>query len=160
MKKSMLPALTALALLVPLVFQGCGSKPTATTRAGQTAVTAPVLTQPESTAPGVPFQQETFVNRRVINYVSSDPANNSLLTTPPQEVIIYFSKGLGAGSFIDVTREGVTAASGPVAVATDTRSMSVPVAAGLTGNYKVKYAAYFASGYYEEGSFGFSVQVP
>jgi methionine-rich copper-binding protein CopC len=160
MNRSALLAMTALALLAATVLQGCGSQPRASTRAGAPAVTAPETTQPESTAPPVPFQQERFVNRRVINYVSSDPANNALLTTPPQEVIIYFSKGLGAGSFIDVTREGVTAVAGPVVTAPDTRSMSVPVAAGLTGNYKVKYAAYFASGYYEEGSFGFSVQVP
>ena len=79
---------------------------------------------------------------------------------PVDEVTIYFSKGLGAGSFINVSREGLEVMTGSVVVALDNRSMYVPVAAGVTGNYKVKYAAYFATGYYEEGSFGFSVNIP
>ena len=150
------------ALLVAALVSGCGAgkdsgRDTGSLPAGRSSAPAEV----EDTAPPAPqFVQETFANRRTINYVSSDPPNNALLGAPPERVTINFSKALGAGSFIEVNRDGMKATSGQVIVAPDNRSMYVPVAAGLTGNYKVTYAAYFASGYYEEGSFGFSVKLP
>ena len=158
--------LLVLAACIAMILQGCGGAATRSSRSTGPASTEPSSsaatgTQPQSAAPPTPpFVQESFVNRRTINYVSSDPANNSLLQVPPERVTIYFSKGLAAGSFIEVTTNGRSCATGQVYVAPDTLSMYVPVAAGVTGNYKVKFAAYFSSGYYEEGSFGFSVKIP
>lgn len=149
-------ALAAAALLAMpvLAFAGCGPGPSGAPAGGSTA-------PPETAAVEVPpFHQQAFSERRTINYVASEPANNSLITVPVERVTLRFSKPLGAGSFIDVTRDGMKVNTGQVVVAPDNRSMHVPVAAGLTGNYAVKYAAYFYSGYYEEGSFGFSVNVP
>lgn len=151
-------ALAAAALLAMpvLAFAGCGPGPSGAPAGGSTA-------PPETAPPAVevpPFHQQAFSERRTINYVASEPANNSLITVPVERVTLRFSKPLGAGSFIDVTRDGMKVNTGQVVVAPDNRSMHVPVAAGLTGNYAVKYAAYFYSGYYEEGSFGFSVNVP
>jgi len=147
------------------VIQGCGAgdKPgtrKSTPKSSQPSVSSPDSAEAESSAPAAPFTQQSFANRTTINYVSSDPPNNALLVSAPQRVTLNFSKALGAGSFIDVTREGMKVNTGQVVVAPDNRSMYVQVAAGLTANYAVKYAAYFASGYYEEGSFGFSVKVP
>ena len=160
MRKPIRPVALIVALGL-LALHGCGSG--AVTEKAVESVPQPsaeeTTLQESSTAPAEPFVQEQFVNRRTINYVSSEPSNNALLTTPPANVTIRFSKGLGAGSFIEVTREERPVTSGPVVIAPDNLSMTVPVAAGVTGNYKVKYAAYFFSGYYEEGSFGFSVQV-
>ncbi len=155
-----LMAVAALALI-----HGCGAADKPGTlenprKSSQPALSSPDSAEVESSAPEAPFTQQSFANRRTINYVSSDPLNNALLVSAPQRVSINFSKALGAGSFIDVTREGMKATTGQVVVAPDNRSMYVQVAAGLTGNYAVKYAAYFASGYYEEGSFGFSVKIP
>lgn len=155
----------AAALLVALA--GCGSgtgevsESSAPPMSAAEEVEAEVRAEEEAAnaAASSTFVQETFTNRRTINYVSSDPPNNALLASPPAEVRINFSKGLGAGSFIDVTRADMKVNAGQVMISDDNLSMHVPVAAGVTGNYKVKYAAYFASGYYEEGSFGFSVQV-
>jgi methionine-rich copper-binding protein CopC len=142
------------------VVQGCGGGDRAE-KAGKSGpvVDLPEETSPDTSLPAPPFVQEQFVNRRTINFVSSEPPNNALLTAPPGYVTIRFSKGLGAGCFINVKREGFEVTTGPVAIASDNLSMTVPVAAGVTGNYKVTYAAYFFSGYYEEGSFGFSVNV-
>lgn len=156
-----LVVLAVISALCPAILQGCGrAKEKKTALSSRPASTEPATDRQAGTAPPTqPFVQQDFVNRRVINYVSSDPANNSLLSAPPERVTIYFSKMLGAGSFIEVTMEGLNVATGQVFVAQDSRSMYVPVAAGVTGNYKVKYAAYFASGYYEEGSFGFSVKI-
>ncbi len=157
--------LLVLATCIAVILQGCGGAPTRSSRSTAPASTEPSSSattgsQPQSTAPAPPFVQESFVNRRTIDYVSSDPANNSLLQVPPERVTIHFSKGLAAGSFIEVTTDGRSCATGQVYVAPDTLSMYVPVTAGVTGNYKVKFAAYFSSGYYEEGSFGFSVKIP
>ena len=158
--------LLVLTACIALIFQGCEGAATRSSSSTTPASTQPSSSattgsQPKSTAPPAPpFVQESFVNRRMINYVSSDPANNSLLQAPPERVTIHFSKGLAAGSFIEVTTDGRSCATGQVYVAPDTLSMYVPVAAGVTGNYKVKFAAYFSSGYYEEGSFGFSVKIP
>lgn len=154
-------AVLVMAVAALAVIQGCGAGEKAGTRKGtQPAVSSPDPAGAESSAPVAPFTQQSFANRRTINYASSDPPNNALLSTAPQRVTINFSKALGAGSFIDVTREGMKVNTGQIVVTPDNRSMYVQVAAGLTGNYAVKYAAYFASGYYEEGSFGFSVKIP
>jgi methionine-rich copper-binding protein CopC len=159
--RKLVPVLVVLAALGLVLLEGCGAKEeTDRAHSSRPVTSAPEPPLVESTAPPAPFAQENFVNRRTINYVASDPPNNALLSTPVDEVTIYFSKGLGAGSFINVSREGLEVMTGSVVVALDNRSMYVPVAAGVTGNYKVKYAAYFATGYYEEGSFGFSVNIP
>ncbi len=159
------PARTAAALallafaavaLYALILPGCGreeqGRPAVPADRGSGATAS-------TSAPPAAFNQQTFVNRRTINYVASEPANNSLSPVPVEEVILYFSKPLGAGSFIDVMKDGLKVNAGQVMVAPDNRSMHVPVAAGVTGNYTVRYAAYFYSGYYEEGSFGFSVYI-
>lgn len=160
MRKRSLPALVVIAALCLAAVNGCGSGERAEKAAKSSAgVEMSEETAPDTNPPPPPFVQEQFVNRRTINHVSSDPANNALLTTPPGYVTIRFSKGLGAGCFINVKREGLEVTNGPVVIASDNLSMTVPVAAGVTGNYKVTYAAYFFSGYYEEGSFGFSVNL-
>jgi methionine-rich copper-binding protein CopC len=155
-------ALSLVLLVLTALLTGCGDGGRADKAGTQAQVdhsSAPAQDE-ESVPPAQPFVQQNFTQRRTINYVSCDPPNNALLSSPPERVTINFSKGLGAGSFIEVTRDGMRANRGQVMLTTDNRSMYVEVAAGLTGNYQVRYAAYFASGYYEEGSFGFSVKLP
>ena len=120
---------------------------------------APASTSPAS-APAPQFTQQNFTEKRTINYASCEPPNNALLNSPPQKVSVSFTKELAAGSYIEVTRDGKEVQYGPVEMSLDSRSMSTAVYAGTTGNYKVRYWAYFASGYYEVGTFGFSVLLP
>lgn len=153
-------SLVALATLAT-VFCGCGSSGGNGGSTERSAVSSPpASTAPASTVPPAPFEQQMFTERRTINYAGSEPANNSVTGAPVEKVTISFSKPLGAGSFIEVTKDGLKVNAGQVVVAPDNLSMHVPVAAGVTGNYAVKYAAYFSSGYYEEGAFGFSVRIP
>ncbi len=152
----------AVLLAVAGLLAGCGGGDGAGTAKGTAPVdhsSAPAEVE-DTAPPAQPFVQQNFTLRRTINFVSCDPQNNALLSAPPGRVTINFSKPLGAGSFIEVTRDGMRANKGQVILSTDNRTMYVDVAAGITGNYQVKYAAYFASGYYEEGSFGFSVNLP
>ncbi|MFH1151145.1 MAG: copper resistance protein CopC [Actinomycetota bacterium] len=144
--------LTVLVLAIALV-PGCGG-------AKQPQASAPRSSAPESTEPPPPpFVQESFTEVRAINYASSEPPNNALLTAPIPAVFINFSKGLSAGSFIEVTRDGLSVTTGANVLTPEARTMYVPVNTNVTGNYAVKYAAYFPSGYYEEGRFGFSVKL-
>lgn len=106
-----------------------------------------------------PFVKESFSERRTIHFVSSDPANNSLLTIPPARVSITFDYDLGGGSFMSVKRDELDVTRGPMVMSPDRRTLSAEVEAGVTGNYAVDYAAYFSDGYYEEGRFGFSVHL-
>ncbi len=134
---------------------GCGES-----EEPETKKTSP-KSEPVSTAPPAPpFQQQTFENVKSAHYVSSDPANNALLTSPPAQVTIFFNFNLGTNNYIKVTRDGADVNSGALAVAPDKLSMSQPVSAGTTGNYKVDYQASWPDGSYHFGSFGFSVQLP
>jgi methionine-rich copper-binding protein CopC len=147
-------------LLAVVLVSGCGGGATSP------QASAPRSSSPADSAPGTsqapaeaPFVQENFSERRAINFASSEPANNTLLTAPTPAVFINFTRGLAAGSFIEVTRDGMSVTTGANVLTPEARTMYVPVDTGTTGNYKVKYAAYFSSGYYEEGYFGFSVKL-
>jgi methionine-rich copper-binding protein CopC len=137
---------------------GCGS---GSPRVAETteSTSPPEHTAPPPAEPPPPFQQENFTLRRTINFVGTEPENNQLLTSPVDGVTIYFSHNLGSGTFAKVTRNGLEVNDGPMEIAMDLRSVRAPVKADVTGNYKVEFAAYFSDGYYEEGSFGFSVNL-
>ncbi len=142
-------------LLMGVVFGviGCGDN-----EEPEVVKTSPKSTTSVETAS--PFQQQTFENIKSAHYVSSDPANNALLVSPPGQVTIYFNFNLGTNNYIKVNRDGKDVNSGTLTVAADRLSMSQPVDAAATGNYKVEYQASWPDGSYHFGSFGFSVQLP
>ncbi|MBU4175961.1 MAG: hypothetical protein KKB90_10385 [Actinobacteria bacterium] len=159
MRKVLAVVLLALMISAALVCAGCGEKEESKTPEKVTRETPPeeVADEPEETAPAEEFVQEQFTFRSCINFVRVEPSNNQLLTTPVETVTAYFSHDLGGGSFIEVTRDGITVVDGPMVIAPDLRSVSVKVKADRTGNYKVAFTPYYPSGYYETGKSGFSV---
>lgn len=118
---------------------------------------------PEATAgvsPGVTiFHPQTFTAIKSAHFVSSEPANNAVLTTAPSNVKVNFNFDLAANSKITVTRGGVDVTAGSTTIATDKLSMSVPVSARQTGNYQVNYTGCWPDQSCHNGSFGFSVQL-
>lgn len=105
------------------------------------------------------FEQHMFDNIKSPHYVSSTPANNTLLTESPTEVNIAFDFDLAGESTITVTRDGENVTRGGSTIAGDARSMRVPIDADKTGNYAVKYTACWPDESCHEGSFGFSVKL-
>ena len=152
MRKVLAVVLLALMISAALVCAGCGEK-----EEPKTPEKVIEETPPEETAPVEEFVQEQFSFRSCINFVRIEPSNNQLLTTPVETVTAYFSHDLGGGSFIEVTRNGISVVDGPMVIAPDLRSVSVKVKADRTGNYKVAFTPYYPSGYYETGKSGFSV---
>jgi methionine-rich copper-binding protein CopC len=106
------------------------------------------------------FKQESFDNIKSAHYVSSDPANNALLTKTPAKVTVKFNFNLATGSKISVSRDGNDVTSGSTQISTDKLSMSTQVNANKTGNYKVSYTACWPDGSCHDGSFGFSIELP
>lgn len=161
-RTSMLVLIVVLILGLAVLSIGCGTsdqEEKKTTPATSPKATAP-KSQPATTPSQQPFQQQTFENIKSAHYVSSDPANNALLTTPPQTVSISFNFNLGTNNWITVKKDGVSVVTGGLTIAPDKLSMSVPVNANATGNYLVDYQASWPDGSYHFGSFGFSVQLP
>jgi hypothetical protein len=111
-------------------------------------------------APTAQFTQEKFENIKSAHYVSSDPANNQLLTAPTPSVTIKFNFVLADNSQIDVKRNGASVAAGPVQYAADKLSMTLPIDGSSTGNYAVTYTACWPDRSCHDGSFGFSIQLP
>ena len=142
-----------------LSFMGCGSESGSEQDGGieEQTITAPgEKTQGEET-----FVQEDFRETRALHFVSSQPANNALLSAPPQQVMLTFTKELTPPSEIEVTCEGsdVTTAS-TTSISEDGLRLSVPIDAARTGNYQVEYSVTWTDGRSDTGSFGFSVQLP
>lgn len=125
------------------------------------SIRTPIEAPPPSTqtATIVPFQAQTFTQTKAAHFVSSEPANNTVLTAPPTSVKINFNFDLAPPSKITVTRDGMDVASGQTTIAADKLSMSVPINAQQTGNYQVNYTACWPDKSCHNGSFGFSVQV-
>ncbi|MBU1670036.1 MAG: copper resistance protein CopC [Actinobacteria bacterium] len=157
--KKLVCVLSALLLLSAVVMvAGCGEDKTTQTT---TPETTPVEETTPSTAPSTrPFTQQIFENIKAAHYVSSSPENNQLLTTPPTAVTINFNFNLGTQNSIGVSRDGTSVTTGPLTVAPDKLSMSVPIDGNATGNYRVDYAASWPDGSSHNGMFGFSVQLP
>lgn len=106
------------------------------------------------------FQQETFDNIKSAHYVSSDPANSTLLTSVPSKVTLNFNFNLEAGSKISVAIDGNDVTKGTTQISSDKLSMSRNINADQTGNYKVTYTGCWPDGSCHSGSFGFSVKLP
>lgn len=153
MRRFIILIATLILLAGALVTSGCGSEKTA-------EETAPAATAPATTPAAQPFAQQTFENVKSAHYVSSDPDNNQLLTSPPAAVTIFFNFNLGTENTISVTREGMPVATGPLTVAPDKLSMSIPIDASTTGNYRVDYIASWPDRSRHSGMFGFSVKLP
>jgi hypothetical protein len=158
--------LTASIMMVLLVsavvaVAGCGNGEESNMSVSTTreATTDAPEEAPEEPPPAEEFVQEQSAFRSCINFVRIEPANNQLVTTPVDTVTAYFSHDLGGGSFIEVTRDGISVVDGPMVIGPDLRSVSVKVKADRTGNYKVAFTPYFPSGYYETGKSGFSVKL-
>ena len=145
-----------LMISVVLVCAGCGEEEESITPEKVTRETIPEEV-PEEAEPAEEFIQEQFTFRSCINFVRVEPSHNQLLITPVDTVAAFFSHVLGGGSFIEVTRDGISVVDGPMVIAPDLRSVSVKVKANQTGNYKVAFTPYYPSGYYETGKSGFSV---
>ncbi len=107
----------------------------------------------------VTFQPQTFTQIKGAHFVSSEPANNAVVTTALQTVKINFNFDLAAASAIAVTRNEVDVVQGPATIAADKLSMSVPVSASETGDYLVNYKGCWPDGSCHDGSFGFSVKL-
>lgn len=154
----------SIALVVAVaVLTGCGADPVVRTSATAPSASSATASTPASTSPPPPpFTQENFTERRTINFVSSDPPNNTLLNARPAFVTVTFRCKLGSGSFISVKRDELEVATGPMITGADDYSVSVAInqAVATTGNYKVRYTVYFIDGSYFDGSFGFSVLLP
>jgi methionine-rich copper-binding protein CopC len=148
----------AIALMLLLVMAGCGGDDTTELTVPDIATTQPEITAPETTTPS--FQQEAYEEVKSAHFVSSDPANNSLLTTPVTRVTINFDFNLGTSNTISVARDGTNVVTGPIEVAPDKLSMSVPIDGNATGNYRVDYIASWPDGSQHSGMFGFSVNLP
>ncbi len=161
MRKVLAVVLLALMISAALVCAGCGEKEESRTPEKVTRETTPeeVPEEPGEPAPAEEFVQEQFTFRSCINFVRVEPSNNQLLTTPVDTVSAFFSHDLGGGSFIEVTRDGISVVDGPMVIAPDIRSVSVKVKADRTGNYKVAFTPYYPSGYYETGKSGFSIKL-
>ncbi len=110
------------------------------------------------TTPAAEFTPQVFAAVKTPHFVSSQPENNAVLASSPSSVNINFNFDLGAGSSVQVLRDGVTVSSGTSAVSVDKLSMSVPVQANQPGNYAVSYTACWPDGSCHNGSFGFTVQ--
>jgi methionine-rich copper-binding protein CopC len=106
------------------------------------------------------FQQKTFQNIKAQHYVSSEPANNALLSSSPSKITIHFNFDLAAPSKITVSRDGKIVSMGGTTISADKLALSVPLNANQTGNYEVKYTACWPDRSCHEGSFGFSVKLP
>lgn len=105
------------------------------------------------------FQPAAFTQVKGAHFVSSEPANNEVVTTGSQSVNINFNFDLTAPSAIAVTRDAVDVVRGPATIAPDKLSMSVPVEVTQTGNYVVNYKGCWPDGSCDDGSFGFSVDL-
>lgn len=105
------------------------------------------------------FQTQTFDNIKTPHLVSSEPANNAVLTTLPSQVTIKFNFNLAEGSKIGVSANDndVTTAQG-TKIAADKLSMTALINPVARANYKVNYTACWPDGSCHEGSFGFSVK--
>ena len=121
---------------------------------------SPPPTFSTDTSSGGTFKQEDFQNIKSAHYVSSEPANNVLLSTSPSKVTLNFNFNLTAPSKIQVTKDGSDVTAGTTQISEDKLSMSVPINANQTGNYKVAYTACWPDGSCHNGSFGFSVKLP
>jgi len=107
------------------------------------------------------FTQQTFQNIKSAHFVSSEPANNALLTAPISEIKLTFDFDLAsAGSKISVMSGGIEVTTGASQVIGDSLVLSVPVKTDETGNYEVSYSACWFDGSCHDGDFGFSVQLP
>lgn len=153
--------LTVLLISAAIAVAGCGNGEGPVTSVTETReeTAGPSEEIPEVPPPAEEFVQEQFAFRSCINFVRVEPANNQLLTTPVDTVTAYFSHDLGGGSFIEVTRDGISVVDGPMVIGPDLRSVSVKVKADRTGNYRVAFTPYYPSGYYETGKSGFSVKL-
>lgn len=105
------------------------------------------------------FQPQTFTATKAAHFVSSEPANNAILTVAFTSVTINFNFDLAPPSKISVTRDGGDVTAGQTTIAPGKLSMSVPVNADQTGNYQVNYTACWPDKSCHNGSFGFSVQL-
>lgn len=132
-----------------------------TRRTGQTppaSIETQALPTTLPTGSGI-FGQESFENIKSAHYVSSEPANNTLFTQAPSQIKVNFNFTLASPSKIQVTREGKDVTEGQTQISADKLSLSVPVNARTTGNYKVTYTGCWPDGSCHNGSFGFSVEL-
>ena len=122
------------------------------------AIPTPQAAVKESTEAGK-IQTQTFDNIKTPHFVSSEPANNAVLTISPSQVKINFNFDLAENSKILVTVNGneVTTAVG-TKISADKFSMTTLVNPIASANYKVNYTACWPDGSCHDGSFGFTVQ--
>lgn len=143
----------AIALLV-IVFNRNATAPT------QEKSSAPPSSSVSQKGDGNTFQQTSFTNIKSPHYVSSEPSNNALLTSSPNQVVIRFNFDVAPPSKISVTRDGTNVVTGTTSISSDKLNLSVPIEGSKTGNYEVKYTACWPDRSCHEGSFGFSVKLP
>lgn len=117
-------------------------------------------TSTQQVTPPPSFTQTTFDLIKTPHFVSSEPANNSLLTTQVTSIVIKFNFDVVPPSKITVTRDGESVTSGTPSFSADSLTMTTGVDARKTGNYKVDLYACWPDKSCHNGSFGFSVKLP
>lgn len=100
----------------------------------------------------------SFTAIKSAHFVSSQPANNEIVSSGLTSVKINFNFDLAAGSEIAVAQNGVAVTSGATAIAADKLSLTIPINATPPGNYVVTYTACWPDKSCHGGSFGFVVQ--
>lgn len=159
MNKTLIGIVVGFVILITAggVYFATRQSPTPTVGVPETTKPTPKAVE-ESTGTGK-IQPQAFDNIKTPHFVSSEPANNAVLTTPPSEVKINFNFDLVANSKISVLANGsdVTTAQG-TKIGSDKLSMITLINPVQSANYKVNYTACWPDGSCHEGSFGFTVQ--
>jgi hypothetical protein len=108
------------------------------------AAGSPQLPEAEKISPAspAPFEAALFTATKTPHFVSSDPANNAVVTVAPARVNISFNFDVVPHSDITVSRDGVDVTGGPVVIAADKLS-----------------TACWPDQSCHDGSFGFTVQL-
>ncbi|MBA3758838.1 copper resistance protein CopC [Candidatus Saccharibacteria bacterium] len=114
----------------------------------------------QSNTKSAEFIPESFQNIKAAHYVSSNPSNNALLNSSVDTVAIKFNFDLAPPSKINVTLNGADVTKSATSISSDKLTLTIPVTANQTGNYKVEYAACWPDGSCHDGSYGFSIKLP
>lgn len=130
------------------------SKPTQVTTTQSPTPKATAGLEATTTAP----KAENFENIKTPHFVSSEPANNQVLSKGPSQVTINFNFNLTTGSKISVAANDneVTTQQG-TKIAADKLSMTALINPVEPAVYKVNYTACWPDGSCHDGSFGFTV---
>jgi methionine-rich copper-binding protein CopC len=99
-----------------------------------------------------------FVEIKSAHFVSSSPANNTTLTTPPAEIKLNFNFVLASNSSLRLFRNRTPIGTNTPIISTDKLTMTVPFPTDSgPGSYLVEYTACWPDKSCHDGSFGFVI---